>query len=178
MRRGHNVKVDGEVVGHAAGEDEEVPCGVEEAAMVEREEDDAQRISDAACTEPEKSVPANGMEKRAHDEDGEPALKEINQGRCHGETADGKALEDDARHRQRPDHAEESPAHRPVQRDEREGRIGCRDEHVDGGVVEDLQYVAGAGAPQRVVESRAEIEKHERDGEDRATDDDERRAAR
>ena len=176
--RGHNVKVDCEVVGHAAGEDEEMPCGVEEGAMVESEEDDAQGVSDAACTKPKKPVPANGMEKRSNDEDSEPALKQINQGRCHGETTDGKALEDDARHSQRPNQAEENPSHWPAQRDESEGRVGCCDEHINGGVIEDMEYVASAGATQRVVERGAEIDEYERDGKDRATDDGQRRAAR
>ena len=38
----HNVEQDREVVGNAAGKDEDVPCRVEIAAMVECEEDDAQ----------------------------------------------------------------------------------------------------------------------------------------
>lgn len=155
-----------------------MPRGVEEAAMVEGEEEDAEGISHAAGSKPKKPVPANGMEKRAHDEDGEPALKQINQGRCHGKTADGEAFEDDTRHGQGPDHGKESPAERTAQRDESEGSIGCRDEHVDGGVVEDVEDVARAGAAERVVERGAEVNEHERDGEDRATDDNERRAAR
>ena len=57
--RGHNVKVDGEVVGNAAGQDEEVPLGVEERQSVESEKDDAQGISHAAGAESEQPVPAN-----------------------------------------------------------------------------------------------------------------------
>lgn len=51
--RRHNVEQDREVVGNAAGKDEDVPCGVEKAAMVECEEDDAQGIGHAASAEPE-----------------------------------------------------------------------------------------------------------------------------
>jgi len=51
--RGNNIEKDCEVVGNAAGKDEDVPGGVEEAAMVECEEDDAQRIGHAAGAEPE-----------------------------------------------------------------------------------------------------------------------------
>jgi hypothetical protein len=45
-------------------------------------------------------------------------------------------------------------------------------------VVEDMEDVASAGARQRVVKRGAEIDEDQRDGEDGATDDDERRAAR
>ena len=40
-------------MGYAAGEDEDVPCGVEVAAMVECEEDDAEGIGHSAGAEPE-----------------------------------------------------------------------------------------------------------------------------
>ena len=165
-------------MGYASGKDKEVPGGVEEAAIVKGEEDDAEGIGQAAGSEPEESVPANGMEKRSHDEDGQPALQQINQGRCHGETTDGKALEDDACHRQGPDHSKESPSHWSAQRDESEGRIGRRNKHINGGVVENMQYVASAGPPQRVVKRGAEIDEYEGHGKDRATDDEKRRASR
>jgi len=51
--RWHDVEQDREVVGNAAGEDEDVPGGVEVAAMVECEEDDAEGIGHAAAGEPE-----------------------------------------------------------------------------------------------------------------------------
>lgn len=117
------------------------------------------------------------MEKRAHDEDGEPSLEQINQGGCDGEPADRQAFEDDACHCQRPDRGKESPSHRPAQRDKGEGRIGSCNEHVDGRVVQDKEEMASAGTHQRVVKRGAEINEHERAGKDGATDDKKRRSA-
>ena len=71
---------DGEVVGDAAGEDEEVPGGVEVAETVEGEEGDAQCVSESSGAEPEQPMPADCVEEGSDCEEDEPALKEVDQG--------------------------------------------------------------------------------------------------
>ena len=94
------------------------------------------------------------------------------------EVIHGDAFGHHSRHGQRPYHAKENPSQRAAQRDQREGRVGAGDEHVDGRVIENVKDVAGAGAHQRVIERGAEIDQHQRAGKDGATDNEPRRAAR
>ncbi len=170
-------------MGDAAGEDEDVPGGVEVAAAVEGEEDDAQRVGEAACAQPGEAVPANGVDSGTDREDDEPSLQKIDHGRENGEPPlleplHGEALEEDAGDGQRPLHREDRPAQRATQRDEREGGVGAGDEQVDGGVVEDVEDGARASADQRVIERGAEVNEDERGGKDGATDDVPGRTAR
>lgn len=181
--RRNDVEEDSEVVGDAAGEHENVPCGMEVGHAVEAEEDDAQGVGQSTGSQPGHSVPADGVKERSRDEDGEPALDQVNgcggngEGTAH-ETVHGDALRDHSGHGQRPDNSKEGPSYWPAQGDEREGRVGCGDEQINGGVIEDPEDTAGARAHQGVVEGGADIDENQRARKDGARDDEPGRSAR
>ena len=105
---------------------------MEVAQAVECEEDDAQRVGEAARAQPQQPMPAESVNERHHRDDHEPALPQVDQRRGHREAVHGKALEDDPGDGQRPLDTEDRPAERPVQRNQAEGRVGSGDEQVDG----------------------------------------------
>ena len=165
-------------MGDAAGEDEDVPGGVEVANPVERKEDHAQRVGHAAGGQPEHGVPANGVEKSAGDKNYQPSLEEIHEGGSDSEAVDHEAFEDHTSHGESPDRGKECPAHRAAQRDEGKRCIRAGDEQVDGRVVENVKDVAGTGTHERVIEGGAEVHENQSGGEDGATDDEACRPAR
>lgn len=166
-----DVEENGEEVGDAAGEDKDMPGGMKVFEPVEGEKDDTEGVGESAGAHPGDAVPADGVDEGTNGKDGEPSLEEVYEGRGHFKTADGEAFEDDAGDGQGPLDAEDGPAERAVQRDEGEGRVGAGDEEIDGGMVEDLKDVAGAGADEGVIERGAEINQDQGGGEDGAGDD-------
>ena len=156
-------------MGGAAGEDEQVPGGMEVAPTVEREEDDAEGVSEATGEQPQAPLPANGAHQRPGRKDHKPSLKQVNGGGGSGKSADSYAFEENSGGCQGPDDGEEQPAGLPAQRYERERRVGAGDEQVDGGVVEYPEDLARACAHQGVIERGAHVDEHERGGKDAAT---------
>ena len=60
--RWNYIEENGEVVGHAAGKDEDMPDCVKVAESVEGKEDDAQRVGQSSCDQPRQPMPAEGVE--------------------------------------------------------------------------------------------------------------------
>src|ERR1035438_4594244 len=92
-RRDH-VKQDSEIVGSAAGQDEDVPSGVEVAAAVERKKYDTEGVEDPAGPQPDASRNAEVVDELAGGEDDEPALEQVDDGGGYGESSYREALED------------------------------------------------------------------------------------
>ena len=161
-----------------AGQDEDVPGGVEITESIESEEDDTQGVGEASGGKPKRSLPTDGVNQGTRGKDDEPSLKEVDEGRSDGETFDSDAFEDDSCGGQGPDDGEQGPADGAAERDQGEGRVGAGDEEVDGGVVEHLEDVPSAGTNQRVIEGGADVDEDKGGGEDRAADDEPRGAAR
>ena len=109
--RERHIEENGEVMGHAAGQDENMPGGMEVGPAVEREEDMPRVYANPPAASHRAPCQPMALDQRASGEDHEPTLKEINQGRRHGKPAHCKALEDNSRDRQRPNHPEKHPTH-------------------------------------------------------------------
>src|ERR1035441_7144853 len=60
----NDVEQNGEVVGHAAGQHEQMPKGMKVVQPVQGKKDDAQRVSHASGTHPHQAGPAEGGEQR------------------------------------------------------------------------------------------------------------------
>jgi hypothetical protein len=78
--RGYDIEQDCHIVRGAAGEDEDMPGGVEVAEAVEGEKDNAECVGEAAHGKPEKSVGADCMEQGTGSKSYKPALQEIDKG--------------------------------------------------------------------------------------------------
>ncbi len=65
--------------------------------------------------------------------------------------------------------AEQKPTQLPAQRHQGEGSIGSGDQKIDRRMINDLQNVTCAGADERVIQSRADVDQHQCAAKDRAT---------
>src|SRR6185503_17359569 len=93
---GSEIEQDCEVVGDAAGQNEDVPGGVEVANAIECEKYDAERVSNSSCGKPRNTMPANRVNQRSRNEDDEPALEQVNQRRYDGGPATTEMIDSNA----------------------------------------------------------------------------------
>ena len=78
----------------AAGHDKHMPCRMEIAQAVEREEYDSEGVCDSTGSEPENAMEADGVKERASREDYKPSLKQVDEGGRNGKAFDGEAFEE------------------------------------------------------------------------------------
>ncbi len=75
-----------------------------------------------------------------------------------GPAAEGETLKNNARRGQAPHDAKQAPAPCAAQGDQRERRVGARDQQVDRGVIEDPEDALGAARGQRMIQRRGEVQ--------------------
>ena len=135
----------------------------------EREKDDAARVGDAAA----KKQPQRERRDRLHDgrehEEGEPAHRKIQR---HRNDLDDLVVHGDGVHRNADERAQPlddkhpKPERSAVERDHAVGRIGARNEKIDGAVIEDAEDALGAAVGQGVIERAHRIEDDDARSED------------
>src|SRR5208337_5555809 len=94
---------------------------------------------------------------------------QIHDDRREGETSYCETLEQNSHDGEAPHNAEQKPSQLPAQRHQGEGSIGSGDQKIDCRMINDLQNVTRAGANERVIQSRADINQHQCTAKNRAT---------
>ncbi len=158
---GEDVEPDGKVMEDAARQHADVPDAVEEGSFVHGEEEDSPGVAEAARQQPCRALPGDGSDQGAGGEDDEPSHCHVGDGGEDVESLYGEGFEGDAHQGDRPDGGEEGPPGAAVQGNEGKRSIGSGDQQVDGGVVEDHEDVASAGADEGVVKGRADVDQDE-----------------
>lgn len=162
----------------AAGQDEDMPRGMEVAQPVKSEEDNPESICQSSGAHPHDPVPPDGVKQRAGREDDKPTLEQVNQRRRHLESVHSEAFEDYSGDGESPLNSEDEPTQWAMQGNESERGVGARDKQVDGRVIKYMKDVPCPRAHQRVVERGAQVDEYQGAGKDGATDHMPRRPSR
>ncbi len=113
----------------------------------------------------------DGGKQRLHRYQGDPAHGEVYDGGQDLEVINEPELEDDSRHRERPNNREKRPAPAAAKSHKCERSVCASDEQINRAMVEDLQSALGARRRQSVVERGSGVNANESAPVDSATDD-------